>query len=425
MSTLDQTHDRDPFALGGRTAGEPAGDEKIFALIAEFRRVDKEYGRAHAKAESLEGQEGGDTAFAAADELMARTDGIIEELTATFPTTLAGADAVRDLAETCQREEVSDHVIDCYQHLATATSGGDAEELVLCLFRQWIAVQQERNNALEDERLSRRREDIEAEIMEVTGGGSIALAIKTFLFVFFDHGEWGIWAPLPYLRAAPDDRDTLEVVWAMSLLRDAGSLLPEIAEFAASLIHVDAELIDADMEVSWAREVLADSDPENLNEFQRNNHTELRRNTETKLASALAKISGIEAKTERGEAIKARHASDGGVLSAPDPVPTLVAERMKIWHSNDGDASNLAISDDEREKRTKRVCAQVNVLDNRIADMTSPSIAGILAQVELLMELTEDEGSDRIWGDNRDRRLKASIKAGLRNLLPADAGGAA
>jgi len=54
MSTLDQTHDRDPFTLGGRTAGEPAGDEKIFALIAEFRRVDKEYGRAHAKAESLE-----------------------------------------------------------------------------------------------------------------------------------------------------------------------------------------------------------------------------------------------------------------------------------------------------------------------------------------------------------------------------------
>ena len=120
MSTLDQTHDRDPFALGGRTAGEPAGDEKIFALIAEFRRVDKEYGRAHAKAESLEGQEGGDTAFAAVDELTARLDGMIEELTDTFPTTLAGADAVREFAETCLREEVDDHVVDCYRHLATA-----------------------------------------------------------------------------------------------------------------------------------------------------------------------------------------------------------------------------------------------------------------------------------------------------------------
>ena len=46
---------------------------------------------------------------------------MIEELTDTFPTTLAGAAAVREFAETCQREEVVDHVIDCYRHLATTT----------------------------------------------------------------------------------------------------------------------------------------------------------------------------------------------------------------------------------------------------------------------------------------------------------------
>ena len=100
-------------------------------------------------------------------------------------------------------------------------------------------------------------------------------------------------------------------------------------------------------------------------------------------------------------------------MSAPDPVPALVAERNKIWHSNDGDGSNPAISDDERERRVKSVCDQVNVLDNRIADIVAPSVDGILAQFELLMELT-DEGTDR-WSDNRDRRLMEAIKAGLRN----------
>jgi hypothetical protein len=98
-------------------------------------------------------------------------------------------------------------------------------------------------------------------------------------------------------------------------------------------------------------------------------------------------------------------------MSAPDPVPALVAERMKIWHSNDGDASNPAISDDEKERRSGIVCDQVNELDNRIADMVAPSAAGILAQLELLLEL-KDEGTD--WADDRDRRLIEAVKAGLR-----------
>jgi hypothetical protein len=99
-------------------------------------------------------------------------------------------------------------------------------------------------------------------------------------------------------------------------------------------------------------------------------------------------------------------------MRAPDPVSALVAERNKIWHSNDGDGRNPAISDDERERRVKSVCDQVNVLENSIADIVAPSADGILAQFELLMELTEPTG----WSDNRDRRLMEAIKAGLRNL---------
>jgi hypothetical protein len=102
-------------------------------------------------------------------------------------------------------------------------------------------------------------------------------------------------------------------------------------------------------------------------------------------------------------------------MSAPDPVPALVAERMKILA--------IAERDGHSEKKLRKLGDQYAALDKRIADMVAPSIAGILAQVELLISLTEDVGA--IWADNRDRRLMEAIKAGLRNLLPADAGDAA
>jgi len=53
------------------------------------------------------------------------------------------------------------------------------------------------------------------------------------------------------------------------------------------------------------------------------------------------------------------------------------------------------------------------VLENRIADMVAPSVDGVLAQFELLMELVELGG----WADERDKRLIESIKGGLRQLM--------
>jgi hypothetical protein len=93
-------------------------------------------------------------------------------------------------------------------------------------------------------------------------------------------------------------------------------------------------------------------------------------------------------------------------MSAPDPVPAL-AERTKICILRGGPGH----SDDAMEALN----GQVGVFDNRIADIVAPSAAGILAQFELLMELTEPTG----WSDNRDRRLMEAIKAGLRSLVGA------
>jgi hypothetical protein len=185
----------------------------------------------------------------------------------------------------------------------------DADELVLSLFRQWIAVCGEVDALVEaetettdDERNPYRRwNEIEEEIM-TTPGGAVALAIKAYICIRQSH-DGGSWSShTATLRLNEDHRDNVD--YEASVLRNAAALVPEIGELAAAIIHEDAELIDLDMEVTWARVALAGSRP--LWDWRR--EKDWRRETEAKLAEALNQIAQAEAKTERGEAIKARHA---------------------------------------------------------------------------------------------------------------------
>jgi hypothetical protein len=187
----------------------------------------------------------------------------------------------------------------------------DGDELVLSLFRQWIAVCDEVDAAIDakaeitddDERDPHRRwNEIEDEIM-ATPGGAGALAIKAYICIRQNHDGGGWSQRTATLRLNEDDRDNFD--YEASVLRNAAALVPEIGELAASIIHEDAELIDADMEIAWARVALAGSRP--LWDWRR--EKDWRRETEAKLAAALNRIAQAEAKTERGEAIKARHAS--------------------------------------------------------------------------------------------------------------------
>lgn len=90
--------------------------------------------------------------------------------------------------------------------------------------------------------------------------------------------------------------------------------MPEIEELAAAILHEDAKLIETDMEVAWAREVLADEekDQTDWSAHRKARHPILRANTEGKLTKALDIIASTPAKTPRGEAIKAKHQACGG-----------------------------------------------------------------------------------------------------------------
>jgi hypothetical protein len=83
-------------------------------------------------------------------------------------------------------------------------------------------------------------------LADVPGGDAVTLAVKTFLYLRVD---FDIYAPGGYLRIEEDHPN----FWAVKLLHTMAGLVPEIAELAAPIIHEDAELIDADMEIQWAR----------------------------------------------------------------------------------------------------------------------------------------------------------------------------
>jgi hypothetical protein len=76
----------------------------------------------------------------------------------------------------------------------------------------------------------------------------------------------------------------------ISLLRDIVRLVPELAELCAPIIHDDAILIDADLEIQERRTGSRSPDDD------------------ARIRGQLARIAKAPAKTQRGEAIKAKYA---------------------------------------------------------------------------------------------------------------------
>ena len=194
---------------------------------------------------------------------------------------------------------------------AVALSDGDT--LALSLFRQWIAAtheydRQEAADSDSDNPAGDLLTEIEDRIFKVSGG-AVALAIKAHFWIRNDHAAWaGETAQLRIPEAFADDHDW-EVEVAVSMLRDAAIVVPEIGELAAPVLHEDAALIDAQIEIWWARDRLAEPVNPRLAEVWGDewpeHHAERRRELETTLAKALDRVANTEAKTVRGRAVKA------------------------------------------------------------------------------------------------------------------------
>lgn len=178
----------------------------------------------------------------------------------------------------------------------------DAE--ILALFHSWLDVCRERDALRVDDEGAiddavNRMTKIEDAIF-ASRGGPIGLAIKTFFSVRLDCGQWAPAAA--QIRLEEDGRDD-PCGWIASMLRDAAALVPKIGECVAAVIHDDAPLIAADMAMQWVESVWP-GDPRSSDEW--------RNGVLAKRREALDCIASTEAKTPRGEAIKAKHASAAG-----------------------------------------------------------------------------------------------------------------
>jgi hypothetical protein len=174
---------------------------------------------------------------------------------------------------------------------AIARHDADGDARVLALFHDWLDACREMDRIPDDDEAGAsdaydRRAEIEDEIT-ATPGGPVALAVKIYIYQRMEEASY--WTPDLAMLRCPQLLDGTPDL-TISLLRDAARLVPELAELAAPIIHEDAVLIDADIEVQWCREVGKDVE------------------AARRLPGALDRIARTPAKTDRGRAIKLKHA---------------------------------------------------------------------------------------------------------------------
>ena len=192
--------------------------------------------------------------------------------------------------------------------LGGGQSDGDAE--ILALFRQWIGESRIADGIEEEapawhEAMDRRYE-IERRIASCRCGPA-GLAVKTFILL---RSECSDWTPSLAQIRCEDLFRAGDPGWnaalLASILRDAAALVPEIGECAAAVVHEDAALIDAEMGVGWCHDRLG-TKPGGPR-LQKIQGALAALKIQAKLEALLDRIERTEARTPRGEAIKARHA---------------------------------------------------------------------------------------------------------------------
>jgi hypothetical protein len=206
---------------------------------------------------------------------------------------------------------------------------------VLALFDQYLEAARASDQYLEAVRvqhvqdedevfnaLCRRMWDIDDEIIEIPGGPT-ALAIKSYFFLKHDclHAWVGNAATLRCPELFNGESHDFWIEAVVGIIRDAARQVPALAELVAPIIHEDASLIDADIEITWCRIRLADpplkprtGDPQWDQECLDRHAESLQKVRET-LAKTLARLAQTGAKTARGAAIKAKHAMGGEGLT--------------------------------------------------------------------------------------------------------------
>ena len=302
--------------------------------------------------------------------------------------------------------------------------GGETAEVpVLELFRQWLDASREADRLLDaDETEYNAAVGLMATLEEqiiATPGGAVALAIKTYFLLKNEHSNWAPQdATLRYPEIFAEEGGTWSADIVVSILRDAAAQVPVLAELAAPIIHEDASLIDADIEITWCRNRLAD--PERRLNWESQEECEEREARDradkaARLNRLLARVGRTEAMTPRGKAIKVIHC---GAASTEQQKAELwaFAEELAGEYGKplpDGDAGLV-----EAERRLREIRRQDKKLYNGFERITveieEEIIFGIVDPVrDRLREFVEQTRPAGLAGAAAKLRLLTDPEIGI------------
>jgi hypothetical protein len=260
----------------------------------------------------------------------------------------------------------------------SADPGGafkDADAEALKRFREWLETSRETDrlaaddNETEYDAAADRLDDIEDQIMAMSGGG-VVLAIKSYLAMKADLVSW---TPASATLRCPEMFEEDVPSWnhraIVSVLRDVAKQVPEIAELVAPIIHEDALLIDADIEIQWCRDRLAEKLDDEIQE---------------QLAELLDRVAKAEAKTPRGREIKSRRLAEeqaAAALPRLDPVLGVAARSA---------AALARCREAERAGATVEALSpledELGEIDDEYANVTAATWPGLVAHIDRLNE---------------------------------------
>jgi hypothetical protein len=318
------------------------------------------------------------------------------------------------------------HVIPLVTRVLGDREEGDSQ--VLALFKRWLdEVDAFSRASADDEEKFPFPWEIEKEIAH-TSGGPIALSVKAFFGIRY--AKWNDRKRVPWstsdavLRYPQNGEPEILDDFMLSILRDAAKVAPILSDLVAPLVHEDAVLIDADMEIGVCREWFA--------EFgEGKDRPGRRQEVMESLSAAVHCIATTEAETAKGAEIKRRHAE--AALVAPnasstrtpeDPVLALIAERERLEEETNA-TNDEEIGEEAYTALVNKTALKIIHIDEEIAGFVAKTQTSLIAQVRHLQYLAGSSckpfGIDNPqYSEDCLDRLVASVSAGIERL----AGGA-
>lgn len=294
----------------------------------------------------------------------------------------------------------------------------DGDTRALALFREYLEASRaadQYEDAPEDDpdhKAAEERVDQIEEAIIATPGGPIALALKAYLYLRMEFNAWVPERTLMrdetlFVEGGPHFGKRLDI----SILRDAAKQVPELAELAAPIIHEDAPLIEADIDVQYCREMLREADLGTP--VCGISDAEARSDAKARLAKALDRIENTPAATERGTQIKARHAARGARKPELRARCEAIAAEFDPATLPDGDAGLI-----EAERRLHEVLRLDKSLYRDFGEITpdveNEIIIAILDPVrERLRELVEQTRPSGLAGVAAKLRLLTDPTIGI------------